>query len=319
MPDRSSIMVSMANVLSTEKRAAVVRCLVEGNSIRATVRMTGVAKNTVTKLLADLGAACAKYQDRTLRKLDCDFIQCDEIWSFVYAKKKNVPKEKQGEFGYGDVYTWVAIDADTKLVVTYLVGERKLEDARLFMHDLAKRIPDRVQISTDGFKAYLKAVPEAFEGRADFATVLKLFGHMKVDDDYYAQPRCIGQVERRRMGDPDYKHVSTSYVERQNLTMRMGMRRMTRLTNAFSKKVENLTAAVSLHFMHYNFCRVHQSLKTTPAVASGVTDHVWTVEELVGLLEQPIKAEGRQRHGSKPTAGAKAKAESRARLKAKSN
>lgn len=303
MHDRSSIMVSMANVLSTEKRAAVVRCLVEGNSIRATVRMTGVAKNTVTKLLVDLGSACAKYQDRVMRDLPTERLQCDEIWSFVYAKKKNVPEEKQGEFGYGDVYTWVALDADTKLVVTYLVGERTQEDARYFMHDLARRIPDRVQITTDGFRPYLKAVPEAFEGRADFATVLKLFGHDSVDQDYYAQPKCIGEVIRRKSGHPDPKHVSTSYVERQNLTMRMGMRRMTRLTNAFSKKVENLTHAVSLHFMHYNFCRVHQTLKMTPAMATGLTDHVWTAEEVVGLLDDPNKA-GKKRHGAKPSASA---------------
>lgn len=316
MHDRSSIMVSMANVLSTEKRAAVVRCLVEGNSIRATVRMTGVAKNTVTKLLVDLGAACAKFQDRELRDLPCKRIQCDEIWSFVYAKKKNVPQEKRGEFGFGDVYTWVALDADTKLVVSYLVGERNKEDARLFMHDLAPRFAERVQVSTDGFQAYLKAVPEAFDKQVDFAVVLKLFGHDSIDQDYYAQPKCIGEVIRRRTGDPDPKHISTSYVERQNLTMRMGMRRMTRLTNAFSKKVENLTAAVSLHFAYYNFCRIHASLKTTPAVATGITDHVWTVEEIVALLDQDTRLGGKVRHGSKPSKATVAKRKSRAQIAA---
>jgi IS1 family transposase len=280
--------------------------------------MTGVAKNTVTKLLVDLGSACAKYQDRTLRDLATERIQCDEIWSFVYAKKKNVPEEKRGEFGYGDIYTWVAIDADSKLVATYLVGERSLEDARHFMHDLAGRISDRVQISTDGFKAYLKAVPEAFEGRADFATVLKLFGHDRVDQDYYAQPRCIGEVIRRKTGHPDPDHISTSYVERQNLTMRMGMRRFTRLTNAFSKKVENLTHAVSLHFMHYNFCRVHKTLKTTPAVAAGIADHVWTVEELVGLLDDPNKS-GKRTHGSRPSPAAVRQRAYRAKQRTGSN
>lgn len=281
-------MVSM-NKLSRERRAQVIRCLVEGNSIRATVRMTGAAKNTVTKLLVDLGAACAEYQNRVMRDLPCQRIQCDEIWSFVYAKRKNVPDERRGEFGVGDVYTWVAIDADTKLVPTYMVGERTFEDAKFFMEDLADRLANRVQLSTDGYKAYLKAVPNAFGKDIDFAQVLKIFGHNDLDHDYYRQPECIGQVERRRSGRPDPKHISTSYVERQNLTMRMGMRRFTRLTNAFSKKVENLAHAVSLHFAHYNFCRVHKSLGTTPAVAAGLTDHVWKVEELVDLLETERK------------------------------
>lgn len=294
-------MVSM-NQLSREKRAAVVRCLVEGNSIRATVRMTGVAKNTVTKLLTDLGTACAKYQDRVMRDLPCERIQCDEIWSFVYAKRKNVPEDLQGEFGIGDVYTWVAIDADTKLVATYLVGERTMADARFFMRDLAGRVANRVQITTDGFYAYKKVVPEAFEGKVDFATVMKVFGHDSIDHAY-DPAHCVGEVVRKRNGDPDMAKASTSYVERGNLTMRMGMRRFTRLTNAFSKKVENLTAAVSLHFMHYNFCRVHQTLKTTPAVRSGVTDHVWTVEELVDLLDTvKLKSKGRKDHGMSPKA-----------------
>ncbi|MDQ3620293.1 MAG: IS1 family transposase [Actinomycetota bacterium] len=279
----------MANVLSTQKRAAVVRCLVEGNSIRATVRITGVAKNTVTKLLVDLGQACSNYQNRVMKDLPCERLQVDEIWSFVYAKKRNVPDDRKGEYGMGDVYTWTAIDADTKLVPTWLVGERTLEDGKLFMEDLAGRLANRVQLTTDGHKAYLKAVPYAFGKEIDHAVLLKLYGNFP-SDDYYSPPHCVGEIARTRSGRPDPKHVSTSYVERQNLTMRMGMRRFTRLTNAFSKKVENLAHAVSLHYMHYNFCRVHQTLKTTPAVKAGVADHVWTIEELVGLLDRPRKS-----------------------------
>lgn len=282
-------MVSMANVLSNQKRAAVVRCLVEGNSIRATVRMTGAAKNTVTKLLVDLGAACASYQNAVMVDLDCKRIHCDEIWSFVYAKRANVPAEMSDEPWIGDVYTWVAIDADTKLVPTYMVGERTYDDAKFFMEDLASRLAGRVQLTTDGFGGYKKAVPLAFGKDVDFAQVLKHFGKESIDDHYYGPPKCLGETIHRRSGRPDAKHVSTSYVERQNLTMRMGMRRMTRLTNAFSKKVENLAHAVSLHFMHYNFCRIHKTLGTTPAVAAGIADHGWTVEELVGLLDSPRK------------------------------
>ncbi|MFN2525144.1 MAG: IS1 family transposase [Actinomycetota bacterium] len=292
----------MANVLSVEKRSQVVRCLVEGNSIRATVRMTGAAKNTVVKLLADLGSACAKYQDKVMRDLSCERIQCDEIWSFVYAKRARVPEEKQGQFGYGDVYTWVAIDADTRLVVTYLVGERTHADAKFFMQDLASRLAGRVQLTTDAYRGYPPAVVNAFgKNGVDFATVIKIFGRDPLDDDYYKPAECQGEIIRRKSGRPDPKHVSTSYVERNNLTMRMGMRRFTRLTNAFSKKVENLAHAVSLHFMHYNFCKVHQTLKTTPAMRAGLTDHVWTIEEVLGLLaNQGPKTGGRRSHGLKP-------------------
>jgi IS1 family transposase len=285
MPNRSRIIVSM-NRLTTEKRAQVVACLVEGNSIRATVRMTGASKNTITKLLVDLGTVCSVYQDRVMRDLPCERVQADEIWSFCYSKAKNVPADKQGEFGYGDVWTWVAMDADTKLVPAYRIGTRGLGEARDFMTDLAKRLSRRVQLTTDGHKAYLVAVENAFKGEIDYAQLHKIYGGpTKEEQRRYSPAVCLGIDARPISGSPDPDHISTSYIERQNLTMRMGMRRFTRLTNAFSKKVENLAAAVSLHFMHYNFCRVHKTLGTTPAVAAGVTDHVWTLAEMIALLE----------------------------------
>ena len=276
-------MISM-NRLSGEKRTSVVAALVEGNSIRATVRMTGVAKNTVTKLLVDLGTVCSIYQDQAMRDLTCERVQCDEIWAFVGAKDKNVKPEKRSE-GWGDVWTWVAMDADTKLVPTFHIGTRDLREATSFMTDLASRLRHRVQLTTDGHRAYLLAVDGAFRGEVDYAQLVKLYGADPQDERRYSQPVCTGMNATVRSGDPDPEHISTSYIERQNLTMRMSMRRFTRLTNAFSKKVENLAAAVSLHFMHYNFCRVHKTLGTTPAVAAGVADHVWTIDEIVALLE----------------------------------
>jgi IS1 family transposase len=275
-------MVSM-NRLTIEKRAAVIASLVEGNSIRATVRMTGVAKNTVTKLLVDMGTVCSVHQDRVMRNLTCERIQCDEIWAFVGSKQKNVPEGKEGE--YGDIWTWVAIDADTKLVPTYRVGNRDMLEARLFMEDLAKRLANRPQISSDGHAPYATAVRGAFDAAIDYGQIFKTFVGGANNKRY--SPGVLLSVDRRVMsGNPAPEHISTSYVERQNLTMRMSMRRFTRLTNGFSKKVENLAAAVSLHFAYYNFCRVHSSLGTTPAVAAGVSDHTWTLAELIGLLEQ---------------------------------
>jgi IS1 family transposase len=278
-------MVNM-NRLTTEKRAQVVAALVEGNSIRATCRMTGVAKNTVTKLLVDLGTACSVHMDVTMRDLNCERVQVDEIWAFVGSKAKNVPEGKEGE--YGDVWTWVAIDADTKLVPTYRVGSRDLDDARAFVFDLSRRLANRVQLTTDGHSVYLNAVRGAFKGDVDYAQLVKVYGSEGGGArSRYSPPPCLGAVPHRVTGNPDPAHISTSFVERQNLTMRMSMRRFTRLTNAFSKKVENLTAAVSLHFCHYNYCRPHQSLgkKVTPAMAAGITDHVWTLHELIALLE----------------------------------
>lgn len=291
-------MVSM-NRLSAEKRTQVIAALVEGNSIRATVRMTGVAKNTVTKLLVDLGIVCSIHQDRVMRDLSCERVQCDEIWAFCYAKNRNVPIEKRGQFGFGDVWTWVALDAETKLVPTYHIGARDARDAMVFIHDLAKRLRHRVQLTTDGLRVYITAVEDAFGGKIDYAQLVKLYGIGPEGDQRYSPPVCIGASAQKIIGQPDPEHISTSYVERQNLTMRMSMRRFTRLTNAFSKKVENLAAAVSLHFMHYNFCRPHKSLskahgaRITPAMAAGLTDHVWALDELVALLDEaervPVK------------------------------
>ena len=278
-------MVSM-NKLTRERRIQVIAALVEGNSIRSTVRMTGVAKNTVTKLLVDVGAACSEYQDRVMRNLTCKRIQCDEIWSFCYSKQKNVPAKKQGQFGYGDVWTWTAIDAQTKLVPTWFVGSRDAESAQQFISDLAPRLDHRIQLTTDGLKVYVDAVDDAFGANIDYAMLVKLFGEDKSEEHRYSPPKCNGTKRRAVQGNPDADHISTSYVERQNLTMRMSMRRFTRLTNAFSKKVENLAAAVSLHFMNYNFVRIHGTLRVTPAMAAGVSETLWSVSDIVKLLER---------------------------------
>jgi IS1 family transposase len=286
MQVRSSIMFSMANVLSNSDRVAVVSALVEGNSLRATSRMTGVARNTVTKLLLDLAKVCAAYSDEHLRNLPCKRLQVDEIWEFCYAKEKNVPADKKGVFGYGDVWTFVAIDAETKLVPSWLVGSRDVGSATELMQDLVGRLANRVQLTTDGLKAYLSAVEDAFGGSVDFAQLVKIYGAAPTGPETrYSPAECQGTQKHAVTGNPDAKHVSTSYVERQNLTMRMSMRRFTRLTNGFSKKVENHAAAVALHFFHYNFCRPHMSLKgRTPAQAAGVAEAKWTVAELIGLL-----------------------------------
>jgi IS1 family transposase len=280
------------NRLTTEKRAQIMGALVEGNSIRATVRMTGAAKNTVTKLLVDLGAACAEYQDNVFRELPCKTIQCDEIWAFCYAKQKNVPEQHKGTFGYGDVWTWTAIDADTKLVPSWLVGERTFDDALAFLTDLEARISGPIQLTTDGYHVYVHAVEQAFKHTwVDYAMLQKLYGTDPSGEKRYSPAVCIGTKTEEVFGNPDPAKISTSYVERQNLTMRMGMRRFTRLTNAFSKKVENLTHAVSLHYMHYNFARPHKTLANpyprTPAMAAGVADHVWTLREIAALLDRP--------------------------------
>lgn len=278
-------MVSMKK-LTTEKRAAIVRCLVEGMSIRSTVRITGASKNTVAKLLVDLGDACREWHDEHVRGLRTERVQCDEIWSFVGAKQKSVEKGKQG---VGDVWTWTAIDADTKLAITWLVGERDGGTAWEFTHDLAGRLNSRVQLTTDGLHAYLDAIIDNFGPYVDYAQLVKLYGDdprlSRKATTRYSPGYCKGAIPRRRIGDPDPRHISTSYVERQNLTMRMGMRRYTRLTNAFSKKVTNHEAMTNLHFAYYNLCRVHQTLRVTPAMEAGISDHVWSVEELVGLLE----------------------------------
>jgi len=274
------------NKLTRQQRVQVIAALVEGNSIRSTVRMTGVAKNTVVKLLADIGAVCAEYQDKMLRNLNCKRIQCDEIWSFCYAKQKNVPEDKKDVFGFGDVWTWTALDPDSKLIVSYLVGLRNAEYAKLFMDDLAERLDHRVQLTTDGLKAYLEAVDGAFGADIDYAQLIKLYGTENAGAGRYSPPKVTSTKRQQVTGKPDKRHISTSLVERQNLTMRMSMRRFTRLTNAFSKKVENLEHAVALHFMHYNFVRIHKSLRVTPAMAAGVADHLWSIEDVVKLLEE---------------------------------
>jgi IS1 family transposase len=276
------------NRLSTERRAKVIAALVEGNSIRATCRMTGTAKGTVTRLLVDLGHACAEYQDRTLRNLRCDRVQADEIWSFCYAKQRNVPAAHNGEFGYGDVWTWTAICADTKLVFCWHIGRRENRDADIFMADVAARLDNRVQLTTDGLHKYIAAVGGAFGKQIDFAMLRKVYGKpfsQTSQESRYSPSTVIATFPTVITGDPDPDYISTSYVERQNLTMRMGMRRYTRLTNAFSKKIENLYAAVALHFMHYNFARVHKTLGKTPAMAAGIADHVWKPVQIARLLD----------------------------------
>jgi IS1 family transposase len=246
--------------------------------------MTGVAKNTIVKLLAELGAACMVYQDETLRGLKCKRIQCDEIWSFIGSKEKNTSAEKKAE-GWGDIWTWVAIDPDTKLVSSFMVGARGAKTAKLFMDDLASRLANRIQLTTDGHRAYLQAVENSFGSEIDFAMLIKLYGNDAEPETRYSPAECIGTQIVGITGRPDPMHISTSFVERQNLTMRMNMRRFTRLTNAFSKKAENHLWAIALHYMYYNFCRIHQTLRVTPAMEAGISDHVWSIKEIVALLD----------------------------------
>jgi IS1 family transposase len=272
------------NKLNREKQTQIIASLVEGNSLRATARMCDVVFNTVLKLVPQIGAACADYQDRVLRGLKCKRIQCDECWSFCYAKAKNVPADKRGQFGYGDVWTWVAIDADTKLVPSFMIGNRDAHAANVFIDDLASRLTSRVQLTTDGLKVYLEAVEGAFGSEIDYAILIKTYESSQEETRY--SPAVCTSCERKPVtGRPDPKHVSTSFVERQNLSMRMGMRRFTRLTNAFSKKVENHAHSVALYYMHYNFCRIHKTLRVTPAMEAGIADHVWSIEEIAGLLD----------------------------------
>ena len=270
------------NRLPLARRAAILGMLVEGNSVRATRRLADVSINTVTKLLVELGAACAEYHCKNVNKIRVRRLQCDEIWSFVGAKAKHVRPERRSE-GWGDTWTWVALDADTKLCVSYLVGGRDGWWAREFMNDCAARVKGRIQITTDGHRAHLDAVEDAFGADVDYAQLQKIYGASEEPDTRYSPPVCIGCDLKVVSGDPDPKHVSTSYIERQNLTMRMGMRRFTRLTNGFSKKVENHAAMVAIHFLYYNFGRIHKTLRVTPAMSAGLTDHVWSLEEIVLL------------------------------------
>jgi len=272
------------NKLDNKRRAQVIAALVEGCSINATVRMTGVAKNTILKLLADVGTACAAYQDMAFRDLPCRRIECDEIWSFCYAKKKNVAPENAGVLGFGDVWTWVAIDADSKLVPCWHVGHRDAHAANEFITDLASRLKGRVMLTTDGLKAYVEAVEGAFGCEIDFAQLIKIYGKSQ-DEVRYSPAECVGCETKVISGDPFPPMISTSYVERQNLTMRMSMRRFTRLTNGFSKKLENHMHAIALHYMYYNFVRIHKTLRCTPAMEAGVTSKLWSIEDIVDLLD----------------------------------
>jgi IS1 family transposase len=272
------------NRLSTDKRAQVIGALIEGNSVRGTCRLTGVCKDAVLKLIRDMGAACADFHNSTVRGVKARRVQCDEVWSFCYAKEKNVPVEKQGT-GAGSVWTWTAIDADSKLILSYLCGGRDAEWACQFMEDLASRVTTRIQITTDGHRAYAEAVEGAFGMEVDYAMLIKLYGSPSDrPDTRYSPAQCIGIRTGILNGSPDPQHISTSYVERQNLNLRMGVRRFTRLTNAFSKKFENHCHMVAIYHAYYNFCRVHQTLRVTPAMEAGLVDHVWTLEELVSLL-----------------------------------
>jgi IS1 family transposase len=277
------------NRINAEQRERVIAALVEGNSIRATVRMTGVSKNAIQRLMAQLGPACERYQDRVLRHLPCKRIQCDEIWSFCHAKDKNLPEEKRGQFGFGSVWTWTALCADTKLICAWRIGTRGASTAYSLMHDLSERMANRIQLTTDGHRVYADAVESAFGSDIDYAMLVKLYGNDRESETRYSPAECIGCRAIPISGEPKARHISTSYVERQNLTMRMQMRRFTRLTNAFSKKITNHSNAIALHFMHYNFCRIHQTLRVTPAMEAGITDHVWTIVEMLSLLPSESK------------------------------
>jgi len=272
------------NKLSIERRARILACLCEGNSVRATCRMTDSSKDAVLKLVVDAGIACAKYQDERFHNLSCKRIQADEIWSFVYSKAKNVPEEKRGQFGYGDVWTWTAIDADTKIVPCWYVGTRSAHAAETFMRNLASRLSNRIQLSTDGLHVYVNAVDEAFDGEIDYGMIVKQYGNSPESEKRYSPAVCLGVEKTEVRGRPENKHISTSYVERQNLTIGMQNRRFTRLTNAFSKKIDNHRHALALFYMYYNFGRVHQTLRMTPAMAANVADHIWTMEEIAGLI-----------------------------------
>ncbi len=281
------------NRLTIKDRANILRLLCEGMGINAITRVTDASKNTVLKLLADVGEVCSIYHDVNVRGVKSQRVECDEIWSFCYAKQKNVAAAKSAPDGAGDVWTWTAIDADTKLIISYLVGGRDAEYATEFMLDLKDRLANPVQLTTDGHKAYLQAVEKAFDWNVDYAQLVKTYGAAPDSaKGRYSPADCTGIKKIKISGSPDIEKVSTSYVERQNLTMRMHTRRFTRLTNAFSKKIENHCHSLSLYFMFYNYCKIHKTLRVTPAMEAGLTNHVWDFEELIALLannEKPTK------------------------------
>jgi IS1 family transposase len=277
------------NSMPLQKKVQILQLLVEGKSMRSVERIVSCSINTISKLLCDVGAACTEFQDGAMRNLPCKRIQCDEIWSFVYAKERNVHAEFEGVFGVGDVYTWTAIDADTKLIPSWFVGTRALDSAKLFISDLARRLANRMQLTTDGHKAYLTAVEEAFQGEIDYAILLKIYGDApKEDRRRYSLTEYKGFIKGVISGNLEKKHIGTSYVERANLTMRMQMRRFTRLKNGFSKKVENHANVIALHFMYYNFGKIHKTLRVTPAMEAGIADHVWSLEEIARLVPEPV-------------------------------
>jgi len=279
------------NRMDTKRRAAIVAALVEGVGIRSTCRMTGASKGAVTKLIADLGPACAANMDQAYHDLPCKTLEVDEIWAFCYAKAKNVPAEKKGTFGFGDVWTFTAIDADTKLIPSYMVGARDAGTATEFCQDLASRLSYRPQITSDGLKVYIGALEDAFNGELDYAMLQKIYAAAPGGETRYSPAECTGCQKQVISGNPDPKRISTSYVERANLSMRMGLRRYTRLTNGHSKKLENHCAALAIFFMHYNFARIHSTIRCSPAMAAGVTPHLWSIAEIVELLptEAPKK------------------------------
>jgi IS1 family transposase len=274
------------NKLPSSKRVQVLTLLCEGMSLRAISRAADVSINTVTKLLVDAGEACADFHEENVRGVKARRIQCDEIWSFTYAKQKNVAKAKAAPDEAGDTWTWTALEADTKLIVSWLVGGRDAEYADAFMQDVAGRLANRVQLTTDGHKAYLEAVEDAFGADVDYAQLVKLYGESPEAQKRYSPAECIGCEKKAIQGNPDPKHVSTSYVERQNLTMRMRMRRFTRLTNAFSKKVQNHIRMIALYTVWFNFIRIHKTLRVTPAMQAGLTDRVWDMAEIAEMVEE---------------------------------
>ena len=274
------------NKLPVAKRVQILSLLCEGTSMRAVSRLADVSINTVTKLLVDAGAVCAAFHDSEVRGVRAQRVQVDEIWSFTYAKQKNVETAKKAPEDAGDTWTWTAIDADSKLIVSWLVGGRNAVSANFFVNDLASRLRNRIQLTSDGLKLYLDAVEDAFGGDVDYAQLVKLFGASGENETRYSPAKCLGCIRNEITGNPDPKHISTSYVERQNLTMRMHMRRFTRLTNGFSKKIENHAHMVALYTVFYNWTKIHKTLRTTPAMAAGLTDRVWDMTELVGLIDE---------------------------------
>lgn len=273
------------NRLTKEERAKIINCLIEGCSLRSTVRMTGFAKKTVARLQVEIGEACLKYHDKIMRNLPCKVVQVDEVWTFTYSKQANIPEHLKGQEDIGDTWTWIAIDAESKLIPSWHIGKRDYTDASTFINDLAGRLAHRVQLTSDGHRPYLQAVENAFGAEIDYSMLVKLYGKPMANEARYSPPVCIGARKRKIIGKPVKSLISTSYVERQNLTLRMNNRRFTRLTNAFSKNLENHKCSCALHFFHYNFARIHQTLRVTPAMQAGVCDHVWSTEEIAALLD----------------------------------